>query len=1787
MEYPAWLTDEGKRAWDRQIARVQEMMARGWKPEDMLPPALVKEPIESLVSPKSRFRQQSTEYRQTPMPGQFTPTVTEQPEPTIGELPQGWDYRTAQFGPSGEELPYGAVGWTPIGTPYYGRGIVGWWRGIVSRLTAPIEPVTVTARAPGVPEKAITPPAWAIYPKRIIGEAVNQILGLIGGVAEATVERPLAVSIHGMEEMGRDSPLPSISELPKPLVRLATMILPSSIPAYNAIRAWTAPGDSDEKLEVMQRHWEAGRILYTSFITPSAYSEFLRRYEGGEDPALLEMELENPFAEFAGEFVFDPLNIIGAGAGKARDARWLRNAKEEFLNLAPELEKIFNASVRTVGEGRVVDNIEELLKVHQSVLDRVEQGLTKLANEHGLSSLTTEGKQFVVSRRATEIVRWLVANARNPEDVLETLHGLALSASVTSNEQRIQGLTTILHSVAPRPLLSEAGLTTAIILRNMLVDEEGVVQAEKFLGGLRDARARGVSAAVDYVAGKMNATIQKMFPTVLERLERGEKLEWWVEPIARFDKGLMRKLYRPLNTFFGSVYMGLSPGYAFRNLWTNELSIFVDYGVSGLRHMFSPSKALDEIKAYLGGVIPEAVRGFGGAGATEEILTKARGLPGFVLAEKGELIGSIQVVAHLVRQTMDKALRVGRALPDIASLVDVGLPEESARTLVRLIVNHRGDVDAALREFIELANLGDLDVSKLLMFLTADEVRKLRDFRIYDTMVEKLSDVTTKEDAQRVISEAFQSLYDIAEKAVDDVPVVSRSNPAIEVVSSLGAARESGEVGEHVVEFATHYTEANAQALHMYQVALNNAYRYAVSPQHVRRIDDIDIWFKKYSDVLTGATANKIRAEQTARRTVTLKFRDEALKDGFDAAKAWRVIFGTDPPALLTPRLFLKELWEKYYFGYVRELWQNYREDYAELVRRAFGELRNIIHDVPDKEMSMAEKMLQYAREYDKFLREDEIRFALSDAIQRGDNATALRVIAHKYNIPSVSETGALLDKRILNIINSYREEFSKASDVRQIPIGIVEDVLRQKALQLRKSIYEGDSITLIRNALDKLAEYDLPQEKIDLIADILNGMPEGVRITFPVFVKNEDFVKGLIAEMARKADFDDEDFAEYIGRAVHRQALKRMVKLSNLMTKEQVEKYKKVILYADPRQLEAMQKLYLKFPVDAPEIEQAMLQLIDIGKKLHPDAVREALRNYVDSDIANSAVARIVRKDVYRVNDLDRAVFALNYYLTYDSPLIAEWDSVYEAIFLEEVLARYMKYDVNMLNTLARTVNGYSTVSTVQLEKAIVDAVNRNDKLEHIRLLLDKYGLRNEVNKEDYAEWVLDVIKEYFSQDFEKLSDIPVNVGERLLLAHAVRDKLVSLADVSVPDYTFAIREIARNYRILEKRGDELSDDELFKIIIKELPPKQRAIYSLLGDIDPDVAKKALEKYKQWVAYGRDMFIKSFANQPGKIPEYAVRIAQTMLDSITRGKSNPRWYDELIEQGLTRRKITSSLKKIISGNDLIKRTDDTMILVKGAVWDEIEKVFRFDVHELYRLGFEDDAAKAFAHQLELKVKQYEEAGIAPSDAAEKVIAEAEDMYGSVAADRLFSIAVDKGYFDTYATQFAKHTTSELLNFETLDNHVPIGNVMRAYRLRESVAHGEDIADFLRGTAELLDYQQEKLVEKFSKKAKAIVADKPRVPPYTGETPPSLPRLIREQLDGLREFEKRILGEIEANWGRKIPTILDRKIEAAVKRWSSIARERIAEARMLAVAVASAGRDFTLLVRINKCPLGH
>src|SRR3990167_5461182 len=548
------------------------------------------------------------------------------------QIPDDWDYKNPlnNAGPNGEVLPPAAIGWTPHGTPYYGDGLPGWWKGAVSRILAPIGTSSVQARG-----RDLTIGKWfyntggeeggapgpLTYATRGVSELVGGILSGFGEFAKKTEQ------VFGVEkELERmfKPPAPSAppANLPSGWIgdyvrRNYEQILPTQISmglAYTGADQRPEDFDFEAVKTAAERGYQAGRIFYTGAMQPQIYEDYKRRLENDENPYLLAMELENPLAEFIGQAVLDPLNFIGGGIRHAKDVRRIASISDEFLKISDELEDILRATDKVTDEGKAAQVIGDFI-------ESIKTSLKKYSEDRSLFSLTAESKRFVVTRRSGELVEWMFRN--DPEHALDSLVGMVRMASDDAGE-RLLGLSAVKNFLEPRPLFSKAGGQTAVILRKMLTDESGVVNTGKFLKQLEKAKG-STDDLIRFVSGKMEKAIADTFPTVTELVAAGEKVPWTIRNLNRFNNFAQKSFYRPINTFFSGVYMGLMPGGAEKNINSNPLPVLVDGGPGALLN-WKPTTRMTKTRNWLGGAVPGPWGGFsGGTAGVETIEIGAKG----------------------------------------------------------------------------------------------------------------------------------------------------------------------------------------------------------------------------------------------------------------------------------------------------------------------------------------------------------------------------------------------------------------------------------------------------------------------------------------------------------------------------------------------------------------------------------------------------------------------------------------------------------------------------------------------------------------------------------------------------------------------------------------------------------------------------------------------------------------------------------------------------------------------------------------------------------------------------------------------------------------------------------------------------------------------------------------------------------------------------------------------------------------------------------------------------------
>jgi hypothetical protein len=866
------------------------------------------------------------------------------------------------------------------------------------------------------------------------GIKTKQTLGIARGIGEAADKAApgKAITLENIREATGASWIPEQAQL--------LLDLMPAVTGFNSLLAWKSP-EFRRQLEFdlsnplkgghpflkensqMDAAYQAGRMQYTAYIDPAARAEFIHRYNGYESAAALRAELENPWAELVGELIFDPLNFVGVGAKGARDAIRIAAASKEFVEPVAEVAEAFARHADVLDDVKAVEGLDDLVQAQMAASKRVAAGLDELAQDRRMLSLTAEGKRYVVARRAGETMGYILTN-HGPDEQMEILRGLYLMASDNADEVA-QGVSAARHAASPKVLFSRAGEELGVIMRRMM--PEGPA---KFMDELKAAQAEGLEAVIALVERKTSGAIDDMFPTVAQQLKRNEQIRAGklagqvveiprtVQAAARMHE-ILQKVYRPVNTALGAVYMGYSPGFAFRNGINNVFQALVDEGPMAIF-----AKPIERGEAWMGRAIK--AEGFSGGTQGMETTGKFKG-PASALAEKIEASAAARVKGHAIDKVMRRMVREGRALPYTDELVQAGLPKYAANRLVELIKQNK-DVNKGLEAFKAEQATGLYNLFRDLSWVKQADRDALDAFGLTDEVEELLRTAESEEDALAGLDNILRQRREIAGGVANDLPGVDPAADTLGMADTMGDAMDAGDIAQDVERAAkiNHYSQANAYTMFTYEAAL----------RQVRKERPNDpIWAQVQHLLDYKLFDSDARKAHEARKATAVAMKQQAFKKGFDLEKNWKLL-GLPGEAPKTPAAFVSAVWDDYYFPYVRKVWEDSRDSYVQAVEEVLAQ----VPPSDPRALNYARKQHALAREWDKVLVRDSIEKAVDAAKLRGDNAAVARMVAHQYGIASATEAGVPMDKRILDIINKYLPEGQdKYTSLADVPEDVAE----------------------------------------------------------------------------------------------------------------------------------------------------------------------------------------------------------------------------------------------------------------------------------------------------------------------------------------------------------------------------------------------------------------------------------------------------------------------------------------------------------------------------------------------------------------------------------------------------------------------------------------------------------------------------------------------------------------------------------------------------------------------------
>lgn len=522
---------------------------------------------------------------------------------------------------------------------------------------------------------------------------------------------------------------------------------------WNIVRAVVAPGSAKDKWAYMNERARAGRVLYSSLVEETITQEYLNRLKDKEHPYLLQIELQKPGAEMIGQLLADPLNLLdfwgkgGKTVGKIRDMeQYLLSPADEVADIAKILEKGDEA----VDMLEFADKTTELMKRTGNLLDNMDpvtnlggkQWHKKIRKWYNQQLLKTNMFGWTVSAKRTHLTRVtrdmfrniVMAVGDDPGDVAKVIDNIV---HLTSGDQKkvATALTNLGTGGVPLDMiLSEGGARFANVIGAMVKNEDGVLDATRFLDKIQSFE--NGDELLKYFSNKVDDVASGMFPNLEKQKEIGRKIAQSEELTAKemmsgveqlsiadnvfltVDKIKQNKIVSAVNSFYANVYMGMSLGYAVRNLLTNELHLFVDLGVGKYIESLQTHILHGGFDNYLQRLTKDAAGemaegGFGIAGEVGQkgLLGGAKGrMPGLVVGEAAEKWSSKRIYAVAYKEVVDSMMpKIVQRFQSILTDSDV-LSKQEFRILDKMIKNSYGDIDKAVNAFVAEKATGYIDL---------------------------------------------------------------------------------------------------------------------------------------------------------------------------------------------------------------------------------------------------------------------------------------------------------------------------------------------------------------------------------------------------------------------------------------------------------------------------------------------------------------------------------------------------------------------------------------------------------------------------------------------------------------------------------------------------------------------------------------------------------------------------------------------------------------------------------------------------------------------------------------------------------------------------------------------------------------------------------------------------------------------------------------------------------------------------------------------------------------------
>lgn len=1063
------------------------------------------------------------------------------PEDSFG-LPEDWDYKSATNGPHDQELPVGAVGWTPFGEAYYGgKSELGEWaKGLVSRFLRPVSQEEgdeffaearrlselsseqfsegkvfqalgstlgwMTNQFKGVGAGGVGDSddnTLITYPSRMIGEGFGLLFATAQDLAEGTEktigaleaineiadgsfqdgsfadkEEARAVKVETGEDNWFMSWLNIVGTSGNTLL---------SVGIADLVKAATAPGTYEEKMDHIEASKEAGRVFYSSVIDPMVRINFMTRWKQGENPYLLAQELGNPLAELGGELIFDPLNLVSFWAKAAKRASDIAKGTRIIgtvgdVRIATAIDNLgdMNHLMEAERSGEVVTAIHRYMQEGVELLKDTSRSNVLWVSKNNrkkygaLAGLDASSRRYQLGRSAGDMAMITWKNAEgNIDTVTEVYRAQIMLAS--GKMEDVAEATAILGrmNLSINPYLSPVGREAAITMRAIATGTDGTINATRFLKKIEDAE--DIGDIIKIFDPALESAGKKLFPTMAEL---GKMDDVVLTPTEKYIRGIESlKASGPvlaINKFFAHMYMGMSPGYVFRNVITNSLHLLADEGMGVLKNKAQFWKRVtvqDYIKDFYGAMPNAAKSGIGAAeiaGDAETFLGKLTGA-GLKAGQYFEVRSSERLFATITKRVMRDMLVEGRAIPDMTQLIDKGMDVQDVRYLEQLIMNHNGNIPRAMKAFRADIKGNVLNLYKNAGWL-GDDAKMLDDFNLLDHFKSNILKGDNIDDDLKALKTLRQEMKEVA-LATADEPQAYRAGIHQPNMEDMALSRS---IGDDAKALFNNSSVANRQiegqiddfTSGLRKLMEDRGFNPADYPEHAGILE------RKFHE--TQSMMNERFRSSTWGWDKIIDRADETE----DFGKIWKQIgLPGEPPAGLTKKQIGNMLWDGHYYPNRTEFWKNTRNNYVE-------QLDKLIYDVTFDGLALSVSDVRGL---------DGIKYALADAVKQDiaivENGSQVwfggAKLQEEYkniwqlgyrNYVRTGKDGVLSADHLLNAINANLPEgVARFEKLTEVPFDVANKAFEARAANPASSAF-GQPF----NGIDEIAEY----HKVDDVVD-------------------------------------------------------------------------------------------------------------------------------------------------------------------------------------------------------------------------------------------------------------------------------------------------------------------------------------------------------------------------------------------------------------------------------------------------------------------------------------------------------------------------------------------------------------------------------------------------------------------------------------------------------------------------------------------------------------------------------